>query len=131
MSGAHDKSTVYPDLSTFHQAVGEVDAPNWFMGTFEGNKLKIVSPLDPGPEHTYETILKSTLHLFTMWLISDINPLAPKWLCQGIAGYEVKQMPDEFIKNSTSEQIHNLVIPTFQELNSEGWDFETIGTRVA
>ncbi|MEK3868272.1 hypothetical protein MHH60_32945 [Paenibacillus sp. FSL H7-0716] len=122
MSGAHDKSTVYPDLPTFHQAVGEVDAPNWFMGTFEGNKLKIVPPLDPGSEHTYETILKSTLHLFTMSLISDINPLAPKWLCQEIAGYEVKQMPDEFIKNSTSEQIHNLVIPTFQELNSEGWD---------
>ncbi|OMD84860.1 hypothetical protein [Paenibacillus odorifer] len=93
--------------------------------------MKIVSPLDPGPKHTYETILKSTLHLFTMWLIGDINPLAPKWLCQGIAGYEVKQMPDEFIKNSTSEQIHNLVIPTFQELNSEGWDFETIRTRVA
>ncbi|OMD53194.1 MULTISPECIES: RNA polymerase sigma factor [Paenibacillus] len=117
---------LFNDLPTFHQAVGEVDAPNWFIGTFEGNKLKIVSPLDPGPKHTYETILKSTLHLFTMWLIGDINPLAPKWLCQGIAGYEVKQMPDEFIKNSTSEQIHNLVIPTFQELNSEGWDFETM-----
>lgn len=117
---------IYPDLQAFHQAAGEVDAPNWFMGTFEGNKLKIVSPLNPGPEHTYESILKSTLHLFTMWLMSDINPLAPKWLCQGIAGYEVKQMTDEFIKQSTSDQIYNLTIPTFKELNSEGWDFETM-----
>ncbi len=36
---------MYPDLPTFHQAVGEADAPNWFMGTIEGNRLKIVSPL--------------------------------------------------------------------------------------
>jgi len=39
---------IYPDLPTFHQAVGEEDAPNWFMGTFTGNIIKIVSPLDPG-----------------------------------------------------------------------------------
>ena len=117
---------IYPDLPTFHQAVGEANAPNWFMGTFEENKLKIVSPLNPGPEHTYQSILKSTVHLFTMWLISDINPLAPKWLCQGIGGNEAKQMTQEFIKNTTSDAIHNLDIPSFQELNNDTWDFETM-----
>jgi RNA polymerase sigma-70 factor (ECF subfamily) len=117
---------IYPDLLTFHQAVGEENAPNWFMGTIEENKIKIVSPLNPGPEHTYQTILKSTVHLFTMWLISDINSLAPKWLCQGIGGYESKQLTQEYIKDTTSEAIHNHVIPTFQELNNDTWDFETM-----
>ncbi|WP_169089104.1 RNA polymerase sigma factor [Paenibacillus sp. PL91] len=117
---------IYPDLPTFHQAVGEENAPNWFMGTFEENYLKIVSPLNPGPEHTYQSILKSTLHLFTMWLITDINPLAPKWARQGIGGFESKGMSEEFIKNSTLDTIHNHVIPSFQELNNDTWDFETM-----
>lgn len=117
---------IYPDLPTFHQAVGEENAPNWFMGTFEDNVLKIVSPLNPGPEHTYQSILTSTVHLFTMWLISDINPLAPKWQRQGIGGYESKGMSEEFIKSSTLDHIHSLVIPSFQELNNDTWDFETM-----
>ncbi|MDQ8738019.1 sigma-70 family RNA polymerase sigma factor [Paenibacillus sp. LHD-38] len=117
---------IYPDLPTFHQAVGEENAPNWFMGTFEENYLKIVSPLNPGPEHTYQSILKSTVHLFTMWLITDINPRAPKWARQGIGGYESKGMSEEFIKNSTLDTIHNIVIPSFQELNNDTWDFETM-----
>lgn len=117
---------IYPDLPTFHQAVGEVDAPNWFMGTYEGHILKIVSPLNPGPEHTYESILKSTVHLFTMWLIHEINPAAPKWIGQGIGGYEIKQMTQDFIRDSAEEAIRNLAIPSFDELNNDTWDFETI-----
>ncbi|NIK79736.1 RNA polymerase sigma-70 factor (ECF subfamily) [Paenibacillus castaneae] len=117
---------IYPDLPTFHQAVGEENAPNWFMGTFEDNYLKIVSPLNPGPEHTYQSILTSTVHLFTMWLITDINPLAPKWARQGIGGYEAKGMSKEFIKDSTLDTLHNLVIPSFQELDNDTWDFETM-----
>ncbi|OBZ17617.1 RNA polymerase sigma factor [Bacillus sp. FJAT-26390] len=117
---------IYPDLPTFHQAVGEENAPNWFMGTFEENDLKIVSPLNPGPEHTYQSILKSTVHLFTMWLITDINPLAPKWIRQGIGGYESKGMSEEFIRSSTLDIIDTLVIPSFQELNNDTWDFETM-----
>ncbi|MDR9855547.1 RNA polymerase sigma factor [Paenibacillus sp. VCA1] len=117
---------IYPDLPTFHQAVGEADAPNWFMGTYDGHILKIVSPLNPGPEHTYQSILKSTVHLFTMWLISDMNPNVPKWIRQGIGGYEAKQMTEDFIKGSTEEAIRNLEIPSFEELNNDTWDFETM-----
>ncbi|MGG4341735.1 RNA polymerase sigma factor [Paenibacillus lautus] len=118
---------IYPDLPTFHQAVGESDAPDWFMGTFDNNTLKIVSPLNPGPEHTYQSILRSTLHLYTMWLISDINPLAPKWIRQGIGGYEAQQMSEDFIRNTTSEAISNRAIPCFEDLNDDSWDFGKTG----
>ncbi|GGG60764.1 RNA polymerase sigma factor [Paenibacillus radicis (ex Gao et al. 2016)] len=117
---------IYPDLPTFHQAVGEADAPNWFMGTYEGNRLKIVSPLNPGPEHTYESIIKSTLHLYTMWLIEDINATAPKWVRQGIGGYEAKQMTEEFIANTTADAVRRGEIPEFLEFNNDTWDFETM-----
>lgn len=117
---------IYPDLPTFHQAVGETDAPNWFMGTHEGRTLKIVSPLNPGPEHTYQSILKGTVHLFAMWLISDINPAAPKWIRQGIGGYEAKHMSQDFIKGSTEDNIRNQSVPSFDELNNDTWDFETM-----
>lgn len=117
---------VYPDMPSFHQAVGEADAPNWFMGTYEGSILKIVSPLNPGPEHTYQSILKGTVHLFTMWLISEINPKAPKWIRQGIGGYEAKLMTQDYIEGTTEEAIHNLEIPTFEQLDNDTWDFETM-----
>ncbi|OPA78685.1 RNA polymerase subunit sigma-24 [Paenibacillus selenitireducens] len=117
---------MYPDLPTFHHAVGEENAPNWFMGTIEGNILKIVSPLNPGPEHTYQSILNSTVHLYAMWLIHDINPLAPKWLRQGIGGIEANQMTPEYIRDTTRDEISNLTIPSFQELNNDTWDFGTM-----
>ncbi|MBY0219207.1 hypothetical protein [Paenibacillus illinoisensis] len=81
---------VYPDLPSFHQAVGEADAPNW------------------------------------LWLISEINPKAPKWIRQGIGGYEAKQMTQTFIEVTTKEAINNLSIPTFDELDNDTWDFDTM-----
>ncbi|MBP1994348.1 RNA polymerase sigma factor [Paenibacillus eucommiae] len=118
---------IYPDLPTFHQAINEPDAPNWFMGTYEDNKIKIVSPLNPGPEHTYQSVLRHTISLFTMWLVKDINPLAPKWLTHGLGGHEAKQMSQEYIQYSTSEAIQNNAVPSFQALTDDTWDFEKIG----
>ncbi|GAB6930288.1 hypothetical protein JCM10914A_42710 [Paenibacillus sp. JCM 10914] len=122
---------IYPDLPAFHQAVGEDDAPSWFMGTYSNNTLQIVSPLSPGPEHTYHSILRSTLHLYAMWLVNDINPNAPKWLCQGIGGYEAQQMTPDFIRNTTADAIKSGSVPTLQELNDDSWQFGEQGFQFA
>lgn len=116
---------VYPDLHAFHQAVHEPDAPNWFMGTIDGNTIRIASPLHPGPEHTYESILKSTVHLFAMWLVKDINPSVPKWIYQGIGGYEAGLMTKDYIRESVAPLVGRGDIPTFAELEDQTWDFET------
>ncbi|WP_336785614.1 RNA polymerase sigma factor [Paenibacillus sp. MMO-177] len=115
---------IYPDFSSFHQAVNEPDAPDWFMGIIEADTIKMASPLNPGPEHTYQSILKSTVHLFTIWLVKDINPSAPKWLYQGIGGYEAGLMTREYIYESTMELVKRGDIPTFSELENNTWDFE-------
>ncbi|MCM3628379.1 RNA polymerase sigma factor [Paenibacillus glycanilyticus] len=116
---------IYPDLHTFHLAVHEPDAPDWFMGMIEGNTIRITSPLNPGPEHTYESILKSTVHLFTMWLVKDINPYAPKWLYQGLGGYEAGLMTEAYINDSVRELVEQGELPALTELEDNSWDFET------
>lgn len=118
---------IYPNLSAFHQAAGKENAPDWFMGTFEGRYLKIVSPLNPGPQHTYQSILNATLHLYTMWLVRDINSEAPGWLIQGIGGIEAKTMSKEETLNSVNHYIQNVGVPTLGELNNESWEFGTMG----
>ncbi|MEO2211422.1 sigma-70 family RNA polymerase sigma factor [Paenibacillus amylolyticus] len=57
---------IYPDLPTFHQAINEPDAPNWFMGTYEDNKIKIVSPLNP-------TVRSLVLHTFELHKV-ELHP---------------------------------------------------------
>ncbi|WP_338553254.1 sigma factor [Paenibacillus sp. KS-LC4] len=83
--------------------------------------------VNPGPEHTYQSVLRHTISLFTMWLVKDINPLAPKWLTHGLGGHEAKQMSQEYIQYSTSEAIQNNAVPSFQALTNDTWDFEKIG----
>jgi RNA polymerase sigma-70 factor (ECF subfamily) len=115
---------IYPDLHSFHQAVGEPDAPDWFMGTIEDHTIKIASPLNPGPDHTYQSILKSTVHLFTMWLVKDINPATPKWIYQGLGGYEAGLMTKDYINESITELVEQGRVPSFEDLENNTWDFE-------
>ncbi|MCK9860976.1 hypothetical protein CFI03_020635 [Paenibacillus sp. ATY16] len=96
------------------------------MGMIEADTIKITSPLNPGPEHTYQSILKSTVHLFTIWLVKDINPLAPKWLYQGIGGYEAGLMTRDYINESIMDLVTRGEIPTFSELENDTWDFESM-----
>lgn len=94
------------------------------MGVIENNTIKIASPLHPGPEHTYQSILKSTLHLYTIWLVTDINPAAPKWLYQGLGGYEAGLMTKEYIDSSIAELVKHSQIPTFEDLEDNTWEFD-------
>jgi RNA polymerase sigma-70 factor (ECF subfamily) len=115
---------IYPDLRAFHQAVGEPDAPDWFMGMIDRNTIKIASPLHPGPAHTYESILKSTVHLFTIWLVKDRNLAAPKWLYQGVGGYAAELMTREYIHAMLADPVREGQFPSFDDLQDHSWDFE-------
>lgn len=116
---------IYEDLQAFHQAVHEPDAPDWFMGMIEGSTIKIASPLQPGPEHTYESILKSVVHLFTMYVVKEINPDTPKWLYQGLGGYQAELMTEPYIRDSIAQQVESGEIPGLEDLNDNSWAFET------
>lgn len=115
---------ISPDLDAFHRAVGEPDAPDWFMGVVDGTTIKIVSPLNPGPAHTYKSVLKSTVHLFTNLMVKEVNPTAPKWLYQGLGGYEAGLMTRDYIRDSIRGAVERDDVPTFEDLEDDSWDFE-------
>ncbi|TMV43273.1 RNA polymerase sigma factor [Paenibacillus mesophilus] len=115
---------ISPDLDAFHRAVGEPDAPDWFMGVIDGTTIKIVSPLNPGPAHTYKSVLQSTVHLFTNLMVKEVNPTAPKWLYQGLGGYEAGLMTRDYIRDSIRGTVERDDVPTFEDLEDDSWDFE-------
>ena len=112
------KVQIYPDIKSLHVAMDMVNANDSIVGTGWGDELKIVSPLNPGTIHNYDTVKKVLTHEFTHVVISKINNninAIPAWLNEGIATYEVKQLNEkarEFIKQRVSEN----KIPSFESL---------------
>lgn len=116
---------LYPDLPTFHQTVGEADAPNWFMGTYEGNIFKIVSPLNPGPEHTYEAkqmtqdyIKESTEEAIRNKAIPTFEQLDnDTWDFDKMKGFQFSYMFVEFVIEQYGIETLNKVIRNSQDFN--------------
>ncbi|RED75185.1 RNA polymerase sigma factor [Cohnella phaseoli] len=115
---------IYPTLDAFHKAVGEPGAPDWFMGVIDDRTIKIVSPLSPGPAHTYKSVLQSTVHLFTILMVKEVNPTAPKWLYQGLGGYEAGLMTKDYVRDSIHEAVGRDDVPTFEDFEDNSWKFE-------
>jgi hypothetical protein len=88
------KVHVYKDIDTFHKYTGRTDAPDWVVGTAYGNGIEMVSPLNPGGTHNYDSLIKVVVHEFTHVLINNITSsgiMVPLWLHEGVATYEAKQ----------------------------------------
>jgi hypothetical protein len=118
---------IYPDIQGYHNAIGAPNAPNWSVGTGWGNKIRMVSPLNPGGYHTYDTLMQVVVHEFTHIAEYNINSnlgSMPIWLSEGIAAYEAKQMSDD-AKAAIKESLRKDEIPNFSEMNTN--NFSEIG----
>lgn len=121
---------VYPDIKAFHDAIGSPNAPNWVVGTGWENKIKMVSPLNPGGQHTYDTLMQVVVHEFTHVAISNINSdleSIPIWLNEGIAAYEAKQMSSNS-RSAIKEKLDSNDVPSLSEMNSS--NFSEVGGYV-
>ena len=88
------KVNVYKDIDTFHKAIGQPGAPNWIVGTAYRNGIQMVSPLNPGGSHDYQSLIKVIVHEFTHVVINNTvqsGVIVPMWLNEGIAMYQAKQ----------------------------------------
>lgn len=118
---------IYPDLQTFHDAIGWSDAPDWVVGIAGNtNEISIVSPYNPGPVHNFASIIKvvthELVHLFVHKKSNGCN--IPVWVNEGTAEYYAYQTP-------TINNIRNLVStqggkPTLSFLN-DGNTFGNVG----
>lgn len=82
---------VYKNIYELHVKkyglLGMLFGPKWYIGDNIENKVIIVSPNNPGPEHSYSSIIDATLHEYVHTLMWNINPNLSKFLNEGMAGY--------------------------------------------
>lgn len=131
---------MYPDLKTFHAAIGVPDAPEWVVGVASGSsEFWIVSPLNPGRSHTYAEMAATVpVHEFTHCVIRNItgNSAVPRWLGEAVALYEANQTtrPTSFTTLAQLNNPNDTAIYTFGysicEFIVSKWGREGLGKLV-
>lgn len=123
---------IYPDLTTFHQGINAPNAPDWVLGLTDlSGEIKIISPLNPGRYHTFQSILLCMDHEFTHAVVlRGIGAISlPNWLQEGVAAYEAGQI-DEAGWAGIEPYVTTDRIPTFSALNTQGQTFDDNGGYV-
>lgn len=112
---------VYPDIKTYHAAIGMPNAPNWQVGGAMGRTIKMVSPLNPGSAHTYDSVMQVIVHEFTHIVIGTINTNVnriPMWLNEGLATYEARQDNTAQLKGKLTKD----TLPSLSTLDSTNFN---------
>ncbi len=90
---------IYPNLAEFHEGINRKEAGNYLAGIALGpDKMSIVSPNFPGPEHSYDSIMQVAVHEFTHVVTNNLTAYlafpSMSWLYESIACYEADQFQD-------------------------------------
>ncbi|MGN0025800.1 MAG: peptidase MA family metallohydrolase [Clostridium sp.] len=109
------KVTIYPNIGDFHKAIGMENAEDWLVGMARNNEILMVSPLNPGSVHTYETLMKVIVHEYTHILVGNINYNTDVYLNEGIAVFEANQIDDN-TKYYLKEAIRLNKLPSIDEM---------------
>lgn len=118
---------IYPDLSTFHAAINWPSAPDWAVGAaFGETNIHMVSPYNPGPVHSFSSIINVVTHELVHCFVHNLKNGAsvPIWINEGSASYLAFQA-------TSTNQICDYIdqhgsIPTLSELNN-GSTYGNIG----
>lgn len=121
---------VYPDLVSFHDGVGWINDANWFASYCEcPDSIHMVSPLEPGPAHTYQSIMGGVVHDFTHAVTCQIRggnlDNCPVWLYEGVACYQAGQVPDSALIEAAlvNDAVPNLYSLQIDFRGNNGYDF--------
>lgn len=106
------KIIIYPSIKELHNSLCIEDGEEWMVGVaLSSTEIRIVSPINPGSVHTYESIMKVIIHEFAHCVCLSIDSNLHRkcrWLSESIALYEAGQVRKIDIKKR---------IPTISELN--------------
>jgi len=113
---------VFPDIKSFHVAIKYPGAPDWVVGGCIGVDLLMVSPMNPGSVHNYESLMQVIVHEFVhiavYYAIGDkVVTRLPKWLNEGYAQYEAGQI-NEHIRKTVESSLREKVPPAWTQLNT-------------
>lgn len=84
--------TIYPNIDEFHKAIGMEDAEDWLVGVAGTSDVAMVSPLNPGSIHTYDSLMSVIVHEYTHILVMNLNADTDTYLNEGIAVVEANQV---------------------------------------
>jgi hypothetical protein len=114
---------IYSDLKSFHSAINFPNAPDWVVGAASKNELKMVSPLNPGSAHNYESLMQAIVHEFAHAMVLNLREQGlvglPKWLNEGYAFYEAHQLKDNIRTVIKSKSVNKNTI-SWSQLNQAG-----------
>jgi len=113
---------VFPDIKSFHVAINYPDAPDWVVGSSNGDELMMVSPLNPGSIHTYKSLMQVIIHEFVHIAVSYARgdkgwTALPRWLSEGYAQYEAGQI-NEHIRKTVKSSLTDKTPPTWAQLDT-------------
>lgn len=122
---------IYPNIKAFHRAVGYPDAPDWVVGAAGKNELKMVSPLNPGRTHTYESLMKAIVHELAHTVVLNERKNGqvglPNWLNEGYAYYEAKQLTEAERAKIQSALLNNEILSWNELEQANTTEFGEIG----
>lgn len=104
------KVNIYPDIDSFHNAMGRPNAPDWSVGEAKNGALHMTSPLNPGPAHDYDGMLQIAVHEF-VHIIINLFGNVPSYLHEGVACYEARQYSYQEISEFVTNQMNNGQFP--------------------
>jgi RNA polymerase sigma-70 factor (ECF subfamily) len=112
---------IYPDIKSFHAAIFMPEAPDWVVAAAGKNELLMVSPLNPGDEHNYVSLIKAIVHELIHTAVLNLREQGlaglPKWLNEGYAYYEANQMTDNW-RESIKANFTKETLPSWTQLDN-------------
>lgn len=108
---------IYPNIDEFHKAIGMEDAGDWLVGVAGTSEVAMVSPLNPGSVHTYDSLMSVIVHEYTHILVMNLNVDTDTYLNEGIAVVEANQ-----IDNNTKYYLREIAkldkLPSIDEMKN-------------
>jgi hypothetical protein len=129
---------IYPDIESFHAAIGNTDSSSaaaYTAAAAIGKTIYLTSPLNPGPVMAYDHLVTgSCAHELTHVMINhmantDTWPLdIPRWINEGMACYEGGSPgPESYMKSQMTTMVLTDEIPSMEVMSSYGPDFTSGG----
>lgn len=115
------KLNIFPDIQAYHlKILGDSSAPDWSVCNWDKeNTISLVSPKNPGPMHTEESIMKCG-RLCLGWFLTNqkYGDRLPFWLAIGISYYEVKIYSKELVYRTLLNQDNAIKVPPLSQLEA-------------
>jgi hypothetical protein len=112
------KVNIYPDIKYFHNEIGMSEAEDWLVGLAKNGEIFMVSPLNHGNVHNYDSLMKVIVHEYTHILVGEINNYTDIYINEGIAVVESKQISDSGMKEYLKYAASSSKLPSIDDMKN-------------